>query len=516
MRRSLLGRAWDGISGLLRKSVGERRLMTLFPSISTFNSWGANRGELVNHFRGWDYVAIHAICEEVAGMQIQLAHVRAPGDDKQQRAKCLGQQMRRKAMVSIAEHEELEPVSRRHPLLKLLRNPNGPDVAWSFFYKLTMFLKLTGNAYIWMVPSKTFEGEIAELWVIPSNWVRPKSGNGRIVEEYEIRATLSTNTFQEWGQGWAMGSGSRMTIPAAEMIHIAMPSPTNPFDGWSCLSATSDWTDVSNNIDRSRTAHFVNGMFPGVVVQIDKEVADPSPDQIERIKVDIQNKYSGVMRTKQPLVLAPGMTLVPISSSPGEMDYNASADQMKTWKLASHRVGPSVVGLAEQTTFASMVAATASFHRSTINPLLMFVGQVLTEKLCRRYDDELVAYWPDSTPDDPDMKLRKWGDAVSKGCATPNEFRRHVLDLPPFEHGGDDPIVPMGMSPLPLNTGEDPAVMPIPAAASERYNENDQGTEDAQAVDAGEQPVEAEADDPASLLLNGSGKRWERNGHAAH
>ena len=483
--------------------------MALFPgwNMASFAAWSANRSELVQHWRGWNYVAGRAICEEFAGMRPNLAYRRSanhvaglrskalslPTTRERRAALCqlsgkfLSKSLRQKALANIQGHEDLEPAPHDHPLYTLLEKPNALQCAWQFQYTTLMYLELTGITYFWIIRDR--EGLPVELWVLPSQWVfprsgpDPKTGKPRIIAYYEVRPAAGYVS-TDYGMGWFPGGGGRMEIPAEDIIQISYPNPVNFFDGFSPVTAQATWIDASEGIDNSRVAHFQNGAFPGVAVEIDVGTKAPSEEQIKRAQADIAAKYVGVRKTGQPVILGPGMKMVPLKQTPEEMDYVNSAEQMRKHQMAGHRVGPSVIGMAEHGTFASMIADRAGFHQSVMKPKVTLIGQVCTLQLARCYDPDLVWYWFDSTPEDPDLTLRQHQVGLQYSCLAPNEYRQDVLHLPPFEHGGDDPIVPMNMSPLGIGTGIDADQLPVPAAASEK----DQAHEDLLPGPDGEEP----------------------------
>src|SRR5258707_5315319 len=170
-------------------------------------------------------------------------------------------------------------------------------------------------------------------------------------------------------------------------------------------------------------------MLPGVIWLLDKEVADPGLEQREALKQRIIAEYAGVRKSRQPIVLAPGITLAPDQrNTPVEMDHFNSADQLKTYIMAAQKVGPSQVGMTEEVTFAGAIAAKANFHQCTIRPILLLIGEALTRHLVEpHYEENGLLYWKDATPEDPEFVLKKWGDGVQRGCATQNEYRQHVL-----------------------------------------------------------------------------------------
>lgn len=463
-----------------KRGPGERKIMSLLPTAignrSNF-SWTSNRIEQVNHFRGWSYVSVHAICCEIAGIFPQMA-IRRDGEEMSSkrvnvqfakgltakraalldldrtRRKYLSRNQRTKVLAHAQDHEELEPVGPGHPLLKLLGKPNPVDTWWTFGYKMPLYLQTTGSTYIWKV--RDGYGDIRELWVLPAHWVWAVPGKDSFAEFYEIRP-VAGYTVAEQGIGWFMGGSGYTRIPAEDIIAVQYPNPVNIFDGQSPLMASANWTQCSESIDESRTAAFINEMLPGVILLLDKEVLDPPEGERERLKARIIAEYAGVRKSRQPIILSPGVTLAPDQrNTPVEMDHFNSSDQLKTYIMAAQKVGPSQVGMTEEVTFAGAIAAKANFHQCTIRPILLLIGEALTRGLVEpHYDENGLLYWKDATPEDPEFVLKKWETATRMGWCTLNEPRQHVLGLEPYEHGGDDPILPMGSAPMPIGTGDE-------------------------------------------------------------
>ena len=127
--------------------------------------------------------------------------------------------------------------------------------------------------------------------------------------------------------------------------------------------------------------------------------------------------------------------------------------------LALFRVPKSIVGLAEDSTYASVVAASLNFILRTIRPKRTQRGQVLTEKLGKRFDPRIVIYYEDSSPEDPQQKNADLKQDYECGILTPNEYRVK-RGLEPYKFGGDDPIV--GGEEKNWATGKEPEPPPQP------------------------------------------------------
>jgi phage portal protein BeeE len=459
-------------------SGGEQRIVTmLMPGGGSFNDWTANRPELAGHFRGWNYVAIHALCCEIAGLQPQVARVvdqaeqdgevekvlkslhsatstfeRSLVQKAYQRKKALRTKLTRKALAHMQGGDELEPVDKDHPLIRLLRNPNGPDTSWTYFYRGTMFGRLCGVQYANIVRDRL--GRPAELWPLPAHWVREKRGDKQFVDWYEVRptGTISPETMSQW---WFPGFSGTAKIRPQDMIKIAYPSPHSITDGYSPITAMGAWIDVSEAMDQSKVRSFTNGWFPGVVIEIDKDYDEPNQPEIDRVQAMVAEKYTEVRNTKKPVILGPGMKMVP-NNTPVDLDYVNGGDQIKNWILAAHRTGESVVGLAENTTFASMVASRANYYQGAVKPELTLLGQMYTEKLAKEFGEDLVVYWDNPVPEDPEMELKKRVAKFAAGALSPNQWLTADGEEP-WDHGGDDPFLPMGLQEMPWCTGvQDP------------------------------------------------------------
>lgn len=409
------------------------------------NNWG--RQELANHYTGFNYLAIQPLMKEIGGMAphaaiqhdgigVRQARQKAiwSGDQETYRAmqlRFMTPYERTKAIAPVSTHVELEPVPSEHEFVRLLRNPNGPDTSTTFFRKLVMYWRLYGEFYIWLVPPKLqrMTGKPCppvEMWVMPSHWMWPRHDPEfkALIKDYEVRpsAGFPVDGGNNLGFGhWGGSNGGRGVIPADQIVYYGEPNPSGYDNGYSPLTAISHWIDCSDSIDRSRTSQFQNGAFPGVVLEFDRLVADPDKATIERLQARIASAYVGVRRTGTPIVLSPGVKMRPLDNKPYEMAYTESADQIKDWVFAAQGTGQSIVGLVEQTTFNNVWGARANFYSNTIKPACSLLSEIFTEKIARRFDPNLVAYWPDTTPVDPDVRLKEIDTMLRNNVLTVNE-----------------------------------------------------------------------------------------------
>lgn len=449
------------------KSVGERvwaRLLSGFGAFGLPGSWASDRKEQVLHWRGWPYVVGKTIAEEIAALIPQVGCVRQPTEYEERLGKALKschpsrrKQMeaafrrkyltglrRRKSLAAIQPHEELELCESNHRLVRLLRNPNGWDTGWQFWYRTIMNLELTGSSYWWVIPDAM--GLPLEMWVVPSQWVWPSPVRyaDDIISWYEIRP-----------YGTPGGAGV-FKIPAEEMIPIQYPHPLTLWDGFSPLQAMAPWIDVMESMDTCQWAAFKNQIGADAYVKLDPKVQDPNEESIKRLIGRLENRQRGEGNWRRPAVLSPGAELVyPKGTTPSEMDFVASGNTKRDWILSGWGVSKFMVGIQDDSNRAVALAAISNFIRKVIRPRLLLIDSVATERLAHRIDDNMVVFHDDPTPDDPEELRQQYQLGKELRAVTPNEYRVNVLGLEAWEHGGDDPIGAATDVPLPYGTGED-------------------------------------------------------------
>lgn len=465
----------------VRKKQGEHRWLDAFPSLMAGSptNWTGDRLKQSMQFKDWPYIAIHAAAQEAAIRPPTVAQV-VPADEKEQavqkalrmggvdlarrvRRKYLNRGQKRKALIHVQGDDEVRPVQQDHPLVQIYRSPNPLDKCyWTWAYKLSMYLDLTGSAYLRVFRNQM--GEVSALWPIPSHWVREVPGDkesGKIIAKYEVRPAMGF-VATDWGMGWFPGTitGGCVQWDEKDVIAFRYPSPISYIDGYSPLSAVAPWIDCSSSIDMSRVFAFRNNSMPGVVVTFDKDMNDPGPEEIERIKVRIEQEWQGVRNNKRPVVLTPGAVLAPFQQNTAvEMEYHQSADQMASNILSAFGVGKSLVGITELTTYANADAASLNFYRSRMKPRMALIGQILSPWSQEAFDDKtLHTFWPDPTPEDPELKLRMEDQDLRTGVRTINEVREE-RGYEPYEYGGDNPLLPMGLHEIAWKTGQEDPIM---------------------------------------------------------
>lgn len=424
--------------------ASDRDLSTLLsygPSFLPYvAAWTDSRIEQVRNFKHWVYIAIRTIAKQVSS-QVPNVSWTYHNSMNQPRANYL----RSKALIPLLSHEDLEPVPNKHPLLRLLKDPNDPDTSYDLWYETIMFHHLTGIAYWWM--PKNALGLPAAIWVVPSHWMWPIVGQDKLIEGYEIRP-IEGNYFRKF-------------LPIDEIVVFKDKSPISKIDGYSPLTAGAQWADTAEMINRSRWHSYKNGTFPTVAVQFDGKFQDPSDEDLRRIEAKFMSRYTGETRSNKPMFLPPGVSVNPLSLGINQMLFGETATEIRDNLLALFGVPASAAGLSKDMTYGSVMASHAGFMQQTINPLLRYFGQVITEKVARRYDDSLKVWWEDITPHDPELIEKQIQTDLMCGAITPNEVRVMRGREPYPTTWGDTPVLPVNVASSPMGGQHAPVTAPL-------------------------------------------------------
>ncbi len=382
------------------------RIGTLFapPYAPAAGWWRDDPTEQLRQYQSWVYAAVNAIGQEVARQKPFLF-----------------------TNTGQADHEQT-PLLHTHPLCRLLENPNPWLTPWELWYLTVVYLELTGNCFWYVAPLHTEDsrlGSPAELWIIPTPWVRVIPDKHNYISHYEVTANgLQTESFTP-----------------DEIIHLKYPNPIDPHYGLSPLQANSITVDANIELLRSRHQTFQSGSRPGIVLQTDQTLTDQT---VKRLEDKLEAKFAGRQNWHRPMVLEQGLKASPWTLTPAEMDFLNSSKLSRDEILAMFRVPPPITGIVENVGLGSDIwfGARVMFCEGTIQPKLDLIGQALTRDLGRRYGPDLTIRFPACTPRNHDQRRKDDELDATLGIRTYNEIRKS-RGLQPFpDPRFDAPMIP--------------------------------------------------------------------------
>jgi HK97 family phage portal protein len=343
--------------------------------------WRDDPAEQLGHYQSWVYAAVNAVAQEVARQRPFLF-----------------------TNTGQADHEQT-PLPHTHPLCRLLDRPNPWLTPWELWYLTVVSLELTGNCF-WYVADGG-DGVPAELWVVPTPWVRVVPDRTAFVAGYDV----------------AGPNGRAERFAADEIIHLKYPNPLDPHYGLSPLRANALTVDANTELLRSRCQTFRAGPRPGVVLRTEQTLTDQT---VKRLEEKLQAKFAGRENWHRPLVLEQGLAASPWTLTPAEMDYLNSSRMTREEIFAIFRVPPPIAGLVDNMGLGAdlWLGARVMFCEGTVQPKLDLLGQALTRDLGRRYGPDTVIGFPDCSPRLAEQRRKDDETDARLGLRTVNEIRR--------------------------------------------------------------------------------------------
>lgn len=156
----------------------------------------------------------------------------------------------------------------------------------------------------------------------------------------------------------------------AEIVHVKLPNPNNPFNGLSPLIAS--FKPVL--IDRFSAEHIVrfykSGARLGGVITTGKAM---NKEQLSRLQRSFESNYTGRNNHHRTLILPPEMDYKIIDQNPAETALIEFCRYNREAILAAYGVPPIKVGVMEHANYANALVQLKQFFQDTIIPYLTFI-----------------------------------------------------------------------------------------------------------------------------------------------
>jgi HK97 family phage portal protein len=342
------------------------------------------------------------------------------------------------------------------PLLDLLNAPNPRQGTADFIEALVCYVMLSGNAYVEAVrPSDTRPP--MELYILRPDRMRVLPDAKNLIAGYEYNA-----------------DGQRERFLAEEIMHLKLFAATHDWYGLSPIAVAARTVDQLNAANDWNTALLQNmARPPGALV------TEASLDAIsyERLKEDIDEKYSGSRNAGRPLLLENGLTWQSFGLNPVDMDWLEGKREAAREIAIALGVPPEIMGDARTKTYASYQEARKAFYQETVLPLMDKIKGRFNGWLCPMFNDRYVLdYDKDEIEALHEDRGAVWTSAlqaVQAGILTVNEAREKmgyealpggdVLLLPSSQNVKDtDNLLPEPAPIVDATLAPDPMLPPPP------------------------------------------------------
>lgn len=391
--------------------------------------WTSDHTQEAKAFAGANYLAIMAIGRQAARA---IGSVYNTGERK---AVTL-----RKSLIgkwgslwkSFADQGAADTVdSEENWIAALVNKPNPTQSAALFQWEFSQQLHLHGGCLIFNRPTRD-GSRVAQRYIIPMALTQPvepgyfqSSPNGGVrILPYAA------------GLGFFIHPMIRMltgcVIPAEYLSFPRYPHPVSRGDGKSPSDAAGAWIDTAQMIDVARWRQLKRGPRPhGIVSVTGNEVTDQQLDDVEKRL----NRKLAEEEYDQRVIAVGADIAVNDDSTPAEMDYVNSFDQMLGATLAVHGVSKAAVGLTENQTYGANAASfqqTASMVQSDMDILAGDYTQ-----LAEDHGEKVEVIYEVPPYDDPTLTEEQLQTDLQAGIRTGREWRA-MRGLPPYGDWRDD------------------------------------------------------------------------------
>lgn len=241
-----------------------------------------------------------------------------------------------------------------HPVSRLMREPNPHWTRQQLIELLVDWLELAGNAYMKKV--RGADGMTAELWPVSPDRIAPipSADPSRWIDGYEI---IDEKGVRRRSQDFT----------PENVIHIRLLDPSNPYGGISPLGAAARSVDLDNSQQDWNVATMQNRGVPDGVFTF-KQPLDEG--QGKSITQRLKERFFGVKKAREPIVIGSDATYHRLSLAPVEMDYIASRKLNREEIFGIFGVPPQLAGAQDVSTYNNFATSNRVFWETTILPLL--------------------------------------------------------------------------------------------------------------------------------------------------
>ncbi|SFV35894.1 phage portal protein, HK97 family [Devosia crocina] len=257
-------------------------------------------------------------------------------------------------------------VVSEHPLQALLQRPNGRQSGAELLEAVYAYLQTAGNAYL---QAGIVDGGVKALFVLRPDRMAVVSGS------------------DGWPIGYDYSAGGRTvrisqeSAPVPGVLHMALFHPMDDHYGMGPLEAAQTSLDIHNASAQWNKALLDNAARPSGALVYSAGGGNLTEEQFRRLKEELEENFSGSANAGRPMVLDGGIDWKAIAMSPREMDFIEARHAAARDIALAFGVPPMLLGIPGDNTYANMAEANRALWRQTLVPLVVRVGQELSQWL---------------------------------------------------------------------------------------------------------------------------------------
>ena len=247
-----------------------------------------------------------------------------------------------------------------HPLLDLMKRPNGAQGRAEFLEAVYGYLLLAGNAYVEAVPGAG-PGETllpGELHVLRADRMSLVPGIDGWPVAYDYTVSGRTHRYQ-------------MVGAASPICHLRSFHPQDDHYGFSPLQAAATAIDVHTSASAWSKALLDNAARPsGAIVYKGADgQSSLSSEQYDRLVSEMESHHQGARNAGRPMLLEGGLDWKPMGFSPSDMEFQKTKEAAAREIAIAFGIPPMLMGIPGDATYANYQEANRAFYRLTVLPL---------------------------------------------------------------------------------------------------------------------------------------------------
>lgn len=305
----------------------------------------------------------------------------------------------------------------RHPVMELINRPNDQAGRAEFLEAVYGYLMLNGNAYLEAVPSE--QAVPSELHILRADRMSVIPGGDGWPIAYEYTVSGRSHRFDMRG-------------PVKPICHLKNFHPMDDHYGLSPLQSAATALDVHSAASSWSKALLDNAARPSgaIVFKGNEGHGSLSPDQYDRLVLEIEQNHQGARNAGRPMLLEGGLDWKPMGFSPSDMEFQKTKDAAAREISTAFGIPPMLLGIPGDATYANYQEANRAFYRLTVLPLAAKVLADLSHWLEGFSGEPIeVRVDLDQVPALAFERDQQWARVGTADFLTPAEKRR-LLGLP--------------------------------------------------------------------------------------
>ena len=268
-----------------------------------------------------------------------------------------------------------------HPVLSLIKRPNGVQSRAELFEALYAQLLLSGDGFVEAVSGEL--GLPIELHILRSErmTVVPGQDGWPIAFDYSVGAKKHR---------FNVGAGT------SPICHVKSFHPQDDHYGFSPMQAAAAALDVHNSASRWSKALLDNAARPsGAIVYKGADgQGNLAADQYDRLLTEMESYHQGAANAGRPMLLEGGLDWKPMGFSPSDMEFQKTKESAAREIALAFGVPPMLLGIPGDATYSNYAEANRAFYRLTVLPLATRVTAAIAHWL-GEFSGEAVELKPD-------------------------------------------------------------------------------------------------------------------------